>query len=96
MTIDFSDDITIGFDDFGQTITIDDVDLTGLYIRPFDQVNMLDGGIETTQPQVVVKTSDVPEVGHNSTVVVGSASFIVVGVQPTGIDLTVLSLIEAS
>ena len=52
----------------------------------------LGGLVESTGPQCVAKTADVSTVIQGNTLVIGSTTYTVTGVQPDGVGLTTLQL----
>lgn len=66
--------------------------INGIFDDEFRGVNIQDGEIRTTAPQVLCKSSDVSGVALGNTVTINSIAYKVIERQPDGTGLTTLIL----
>ena len=53
---------------------------------------MATGEIESTDPQVIVKASDISGIEHGATLIINSITYYVVGIHPDGTGIVILML----
>lgn len=77
---------------FGETVSIDYWDVQADFAEPYDTAYL--GGVEaaTTQPQITLRTADVPENPVGKTVQARSRTFTVVESRADGYGFTTLLL----
>lgn len=78
--------------EFATSITYNSNVIKGIFDDAYKGINMATGEIESTDPQVVVKTSDVSDIEHGNNLVISSTTYYVIGIQPDGTGLTTLIL----
>jgi len=80
--------------EFGATtLTVGGVAVKGIFDSDYFEIGSIDGGVESTQPGVVCRSSDVVGVVHGVDVIVDSVThYKVVGVKPDGTGMTELML----
>lgn len=94
----FSDDILTDLDtfldsgEFGVDITYNSGTIKGIYDNAFVQDQQDDIGVETLNPQVIVKSSDVSGIAHGNTMTIGGSTYNVIGIQQDGTGLTIILL----
>jgi hypothetical protein len=87
----FASDVALMLKDFGQSITLNGSTVQAIFDNAY--TGML--GMESSGPALTVASSDVAGVEQGHAVVVGSANYTVVTVEPDGTGVTVLRLQEA-
>lgn len=91
----FSEDLDAYLTAFGETVTVGGTDITAIVDTEYSALN-LGIGIESSDPQITCKTSDVSSAQHGTAVTMRSASYTVSGPpEPDGTGMTVLKLEEA-
>lgn len=81
-------DVFLNSDEFAEIVTYKGAAIRGVFDDAF-QVSAPDGlGIETTQPQVVVKSADVAGMAHGDTMTIKTVVYKVIGIHPDGTGLT--------
>lgn len=96
----FKDDLTndldvfLNSDEFAVDVTYNAATIQGIFDAEFSSAVEGEVGIESTVPQVLVKTSDVPNVAHNETMTINSVVYSVIGIQPDGTGVTLILLSE--
>lgn len=82
-------------DDFAVTATIGGSPVVGIFDNPWIGPEV--GEVETSlnQPTLLVRTSDVSTVSKGDTIIINSANYTVVGIEPDGTGLTSLVLKSA-
>ena len=92
------DDITtdldtfLNSDEFGVNITYDAGTIKGVFDNEFIESNQDEISVEDFQPQVIVKSSDIPGLSHGDTMTIESVDYNVIGIQPDGTGLTLVIL----
>lgn len=93
----FAEDLSPFFDtgDFGTSATFthaggSSVAVVGIFDASYDDPL----GIEGSFPRFVCASSGVPSVAHRDLLVIGSATYKVVGVKPDGTGVVILTLQE--
>jgi len=80
-------------DEFAVEVTLTGgIKIDGIFDDEFRGVNIQDGEVRTTAPQVLCKSSDVSGVALGSTVTISSVAYKVIERQPDGTGLTTLIL----
>ncbi len=87
-------DIFLNSDEFGVDVTYNTVTIQGIFDDEFSSAVQGEMGIESTVPQVLLKTADVPNVAHNETMTINSIVYKVIGIQPDGTGMTLILLSE--
>jgi len=87
----FVEDLTPFFSEFGETCTVDGVQITAIVDSPYTQA--LD--VATSAWSLTCRAADVTTVVFNDTATVRSVSYRVVGIEPDGTGVTVLRLEKA-
>jgi len=83
--------------DFGEPVTVDGATVTARFIAPFDQVDLGEGYINTTAPQIHLAITDAGSVAEGSVVVARGVTYTVIGPPiVTGAGITILNLTEAT
>ena len=79
-------------DEFAVEITYNSTMILGIYDNAFVEDQQNDINVETLQPQVIVKSSDVSSLSHGDTMTINSITYKVIGIQPDGTGLTIILL----
>lgn len=81
-------DTFLDTDEFGVEVAYGSGIIKGIFDNVFiaDQQGEVD--VETLQPQVTVKTSDVSGIAQGDTMTIDSVDYNVIGIQPDGTGLT--------
>lgn len=80
--------------DFGEPVTVDGATVTARFVAPFDQVDVGEGVVNTTAPQVHLPAS--VAVGEGSVVEARGVTYTVIGPPlETGLGLLICHLTEA-
>jgi hypothetical protein len=96
----FKDDLTNDLDiffnseEFAVDVTYNAATIQGIFDAEFSSAVEGEMGVESTVPQVLLKTSDVPSVAHNETMTINSVVYKVIGIQPDGTGMTLILLSE--
>ncbi len=85
-------DIFLNSDEFAVDVTYNSATIQGIFDDEFTSAVEGEMGIESSVPQVLVKTSDVPNVAHNETMTINSVVYNVIGIQPDGTGMTLILL----
>jgi len=94
---DLASDISTILDDLGEDVTIDGVTVRGWFVEAFHQVDLGEGLINTTMPQLNIATVVPAKGSEDSTVVRGGVTYTVNGPPVvTGVGLTTLYLRQVS
>ncbi|MCF6147274.1 MAG: hypothetical protein E3K37_01300 [Candidatus Kuenenia sp.] len=89
-----SDDLTgdldtfLDTDDFGTAITYGGNTIYGIFDSAYESAD----GVESSGPQVVVKSSDVPVIAHGAAMVIAGTTYYVINAQPDGTGISVILL----
>ena len=65
-----------------------------IFDNDFQQINIFDGGVESSGPQGIVKTTDVSGAIHGETLVIDNKAYYIRGIQPDGTGFTKFILSE--
>lgn len=87
-------DVFLNSDEFAVDITYQAATIQGIFDAPFSSAVEGEMGIESTLPQVLVKTGDVPNIAHAETMTINSVVYNVIGIQPDGTGMTLILLSE--
>ena len=96
----FKDDLTndldvfLNSDEFAVDVTYLAGTIQGIFDAPFKSAVEGEMGIESTLPQVLVKTSDVASAVHGQTMTINSVVYQISGIQPDGTGMTSILLSE--
>jgi hypothetical protein len=69
--------------------------VSGIFDADYFEVTNVDSGVESSQPGVLCRSSDVSGVVHNDPVVVDGVNYVVVNIRPDGTGMTELMLEKA-
>lgn len=78
--------------EFAVDITFGAGTIKGIFDNEFIESNQDEISVEDLQPQVIVKSSDIPGLAHGDTMTIESVVYNVVGIQPDGTGLTLVIL----
>ena len=78
--------------EFASTITYNSVTIIGIFDDAYKGINLATGEIESTDPQVIVKASDISGLEHGATLIINSITYYVTGIHTDGTGLTTLLL----
>ncbi len=81
-------DIFFNDDEFAIEVTYNLVTFNGIYDNAFIEDQQGQIQIETLEPQIMVKTSDVTGLTHGETMTVNSVAYKVKEIQPDGTGIT--------
>jgi hypothetical protein len=96
----FKDDLTndleifLNSDEFAVDVTYLGNTIQGIFDDEFSSAVQGEMGVESTVPQVLLRTSDVPNVAHGETMTINSVVYQVIGIQPDGTGMTLILLSE--
>lgn len=90
----WTDDLPMMFADFGQTVTLrNGGKFTALYEAPFLGVG--DVPVESQGPSLTCQATDVADLAHGDSLTIGGQGYVVRGIEPDGVGVTVLRLERA-
>jgi hypothetical protein len=81
-------------EEFAVDITYNAGTIQGIFDAEFSSAVEGEMGIESTVPQVMVKTSDVSSAVHGQTMTINSVVYKIIGIQPDGTGTTLILLSE--
>jgi hypothetical protein len=86
------DDVFLDNEEFAVDVIYNSVTFQGIFDDEF--IGAVDErlAVESTAPQVQVKTSDVTGALHGETITVGSVDYKIAGIQPDGTGMTIILL----
>ncbi len=87
-------DIFLNSDEFAVDVTYLAATIQGIFDAEFSSAVQSELGIESTAPQVTVKTADVPNVAHGQTMEINSVVYQIIGIQPDSTGMTLILLSE--
>ncbi len=86
------DDVFLDTDEHAVEVTYNAATIIDIFDDEFSGAANDNISVETTVPQVLVKTSDVPSVAHGETMTINSIAYKVIGKQPDGTGVTLILL----
>lgn len=91
---DLTSDLDVYFneDEFAVDVTYNAATIQGIFDDEFTSAIDGDIGVETTDPQVLVRTSDVVGALHGETMTINSVVYNIIGIQPEGTEVTLILL----
>ncbi len=91
---DITSDLTtfISTDEFAVSITYNSTTIQGIFDDAYEGINAATGEIESTDPQVIVKASDVSGLGHGDTMIISGTTYYVTGIHTDGTGLKTIIL----
>ncbi len=87
-------DVFINADEFAVDVTYNAATIQGVFDDEFSSAVEGEMGVESTVPQVTVKTSDVSSATHGETMTINSVNYNIIGIQPDGTGMTLILLSE--
>jgi len=87
-------DIFLNENEFAVDITYQAATIQGIFDAEFSSAVEGEIGIESTVPQVLVKTTDVPSVAHGQTMTINAVVYNIIAIQPDGTGMTLILLSE--
>lgn len=87
-------DIFLNSNEFAIDITYNSTTIQGVFDAEFSSAVEGEMGIESTVPQVLVKTSDVSSAVHGETMTINSVVYNIIGIHPDGTGMTLILLSE--
>jgi hypothetical protein len=94
----FKDDLITDLDlffnnsEFAVDVTYNAATIQGIFNDAFDAAVESEVGIESSVPQVKVRSSDVVAAVHNETMTINSVVYNIIGLNPDGTGITVVLL----
>ena len=88
------DDTFLDNEEFAVDITYNALTIQGVFDNEFSSAVEGEMGIESTVPQVFVKSSDVSSAAHGETMAIDSVVYKIIGIQPDGTGMTLILLSE--
>ena len=85
-------DIFLNSDEFAVDITYNAGTIQGIFDDEFSSAVQGEMGIESTVPQVLVKSSDVVGIAHADLMTINTIVYKIIGIQPDGTGMTMLLL----
>ena len=93
MTVESAADQLAMLADYGVTATINGtITVTGIFDDKFLMVDDLSLNIESSEPQLLCRSSDLTGVTNGGTLVVNSTNYVITTLEPDGTGLTVITL----
>ncbi len=87
-------DIFLNSAEFAVDITYNAATIQGIFDAEFSSAVEGEMGIESTDTQAFVKTSDVSSATHGETMTINSIVYNIIGIQPDGTGMTLILLSE--
>lgn len=85
-------DITTFFTDFAVEASYNGASIRVIFDASCKLVNALTGGIESTGPQAICQSADVEGAQHGEQIVINDTAYYIIGIEPDGAGITVLTL----
>lgn len=85
-------DTFLSTNEFAVSYTYNSNVFTGIFDDAYKGINLATGEIESTEPQIIVKSSNVSGIEHGNTLIINSITYYVIGIHPDGTGLTTLTL----
>lgn len=93
MTVESPADQLAMLTDYGVTATINGtITVTGIFDDKFLMVDDLSLNIESSEPQLLCRSSDLTGVTNDMTLVVNSTNYVITTLEPDGTGFTVITL----
>ena len=91
------DDVFLATDEFADAVTYrnqysEEETINGIFDEPHEEVNPVTGMVETTAPQIEVKSSDVVDAVQRETITRDGTTWYIIGIHPDGAGMTILIL----
>lgn len=77
--------------DFAVTVTYNATSIVGIFDDAYKGINLA-GEIESTDPQVIVRASDISGLEHGATLIINSVTYYVTAIHTDGTGLVTLLL----
>jgi len=78
--------------DFGQAVTINGTSVTAIFDDKFLMIDEMTMNIESSEPQIECRTSDVSGFSNGAMVVIGTTTYYITTLEPDGTGLTTITL----
>lgn len=78
--------------EFAVNITFGSNTIIGIFDDAFEAVEQDENSVENTQPQVIVRDTDITGLVHGDIFTINSIRYNVIGIQPDGTGLTIVVL----
>ena len=93
MSVETAADRTALLADYGTTVTkADTTTFTGIFDNDFLAVDLDESEVESTEPTLLARTSDVSGLAHGDSLTISAVSYTVRGIQPDGTGMTQIML----
>lgn len=93
MSVETAADRTALLTDYGTTVTKADAStFTGIFDNDFLAVDLDESEVESTEPTLLARTSDVSGLAHGDSLTISAVSYTVRGIQPDGTGMTQIML----
>ena len=93
MSVETAADRSAMLNDYGTTVTKADTSTsTGIFDNDFLAVDLDESEVESTEPTLLARTADVPNLAHGDSLTISSTSYTVRGIQPDGTGMTQIML----
>ena len=84
--------VFLNSNDFAVTVTYNSTSIVGIFDDAYKGINLATGEIESTDPQVIVRASDISGLEHGATLIINSVTYYVTAIHTEGTGLTTLIL----
>lgn len=88
----YEEDLDPFFEDFGEDATWNTTTFKVVFHNEYEAAVLFTGEIETRNPYVEVKDSDISGIVHGNVLTIDGTAYKVTGIQPDGTGITVLLL----
>lgn len=85
-------DTFLNSDEFATSVTYNSATINGIFDDAYKGINMTTGEVESTDPQVIVKSGDVSGIEHGDTITINSITYYVIGIHADGTGITTIIL----
>ena len=93
MSVETAADRNALLKDYGTTVTKADTStFTAIFDNDFLAVDLDESEVESTEPTLLARTSDVSGLAHGDSLTISSTSYTVRGIQPDGTGMTQIML----
>ena len=93
MSVETAADRNALLNDYGTTVTKADTStFTGIFDNDFLAVDLDESEVESTEPTLLARTTDVSGLAHGDSLTISAVSYTVRGIQPDGTGMTQIML----